>query len=157
MSSTNYENLSPAVAGQIQGIGPCDVVTGLAEAAMEPGLFVSQGTADEQVIPAAGAASTIRGMILRSLDREVAGPSPDLTYAAGEGVNVLQSGRATAIIKSTVAKGAQAFVVNTGADAGKLRANAGGEAVALPGVVFEESVTVSSGDGLATVKLNLPQ
>ncbi len=126
-----------------------------ARIAIPLGRIVIQDAADDIDcdLPASGAeALTALGMSVYRAFREE-GVTDDV-YDIDEQVSILRKGTGYADCETAAVAGAQVFVVHTGGDEGKVRDDVdAGNAVALPGVRFAESIAST---GLVQITLNLP-
>lgn len=98
MSQTSYSiDMTAAQDGQIFDIGFNDYLSGVAEVALVPGVFVTKGTSDNEVLLPDAVADVsnpklVKGFVVRDLATEV-GADGSITYAAKATVSVMRKGR----------------------------------------------------------------
>lgn len=117
-----------------------------------PGMGVVAGTdVEKQVKLPTATTTTIKGIALLQAKEQAADGT--VAYAAKDSVPVLDKGRAWVPVTGAVTADAQAYLVFSGADAGKWAAAAGAGPIAsaITGAKFKTSTT---GAGLAVVELN---
>lgn len=156
---TSYD-LYPAAgyAGQIADLGAfTEKVSGLAQVALDAGLFLVKGTASNQVkLPTATGEVTnnLKGVaVYQSLRMPTGGAN---RYAIGDSLPVLRKGRIyVPVISVAVTDDMVPYIVHTGGDAGKIRGdNAASNATAAPSGV--KVIIGAAAGGLAVVEINLP-
>jgi hypothetical protein len=162
---TSYSTLpAVAIAGQIGNGGPNVIDTGIIEdtAGIGFGLFCIQGANQQGIAAMSGTDMTVVRGITTNQHNESGYPftAGSAKYLQGETVNVLRRGRIWVQTNSAVTLGltnAALYVVNTGADAGKIR-NDNTNAVALAaGAIVRDVGTAGSGAGICEIEINLPQ
>lgn len=154
-----YSYVPPAaLQGQTGTIAPSTTATGVAEVALDCGLFLVGGSADQGVkLPTAAAdvTNTLRGV---SLYQDVKEPIKGLPrFKVGDAVPVLRKGQVwVPVVTADVATDQIPFVVHSGGDAGKIRGTAG---AGPDGTIPAAGCRVIKGavaGGLALVEINLP-
>lgn len=152
-------DLAAAFAGDIRGTDCVEEVP-YAEVAINPGLFVCQGTADNQGKLPTSSAEVAKGLgVARSnVARDPNFPTSSATYPIGSGVPVVRRGLVWVRVEEAVTPASTVYVrydTGTGSQKGAFRASADSStAAAVTGAKYRTS---ASADGLALLDLNLPQ
>lgn len=150
MQLSYSQNMAPAIAGTLYDISGRRVDSYALEGSdIGLGFGVVAGTDPvKQVTIPAGAITGFKGIaIMQAKEQDASG---NVLYKDKETVPVLDQGRVWApVIGSVTAEGA-AYLIHTGANAGKWTGAAGANQAAVSGAKFKTSTT---GDGLAVVEL----
>lgn len=133
----------------------------MAEVAINPGLFVCQGTRDEQCKLPTSSAEVAKGIgIARSnVSRDTAFPSSGATYPIGDVVSAVSRGQVWVLVEEAVTPMSAVYVRydtgSGGSQKGAFRASADtSTAAAVTGARY---LTTAGIGALALVDLNLPQ
>lgn len=150
---TSYSKSMPlAIAGTLYDLSGRRIDSYVAESGtIYPGMGVVAGTDADQVKLPSVSTTTIKGIAL--LQAKEQNSDGTVTFVAKDTVPVLDKGRAWVPVTEAVAVDAQAYLIFSGANAGKWAAAAGAGPVAsaITGAKFKTSTT---GAGLAVVELN---
>ena len=158
---TSYSiDMAAATDGLLYDIGFNDIVSGIAQGAMVPGVFVTKGTTDKGVkVPAAAAEVTnpllARGFVVRDLAKEV-DASGELSYVAEDVVSVIKKGRIWVKCEDAFNQSDAVLVRITAASPnlqlGQIRVGATSNAVVLAGAKILNSGTAGQ---LALLEIDL--
>ena len=157
MQTSYGQYMDPATAGSLYDISPRTVDSKVAEAAIGLGFGLIAGTdlANQVKVPAATFSAGFIGIALSQAKEQDA--SGNVAYAAKDTVPVLRKGRAWVPFASGQAIVAEtaAYLIFSGADAGKWTnaAGAGSVAVAVTGAKFITSNTSTTG-GVVAIELS---
>ena len=153
MQLSYSQNMAKAIAGTLYDLSPRTIDSYVAETdTIALGMGVVGGTDTEKQVklPSVSVAAIKGIVILQAKEQDDSGNS---TYIDKDTVPVLHKGRAWVPVTGAVTADAQAYLVFSGANAGKWAAAAGDPAVAsaITGAKF---LTSTTGAGLAVVELN---
>ena len=159
------DNLAAAIPGMVRG-SPHHSMTRVAQVAMQGGLLVVQGSADEKCkLPTASTdiTSVLKplGITRDNIARDPNFPSggtAGYTYQIGDSVEIVSQGEVWVQVEEAVAPGDDVYVrydTGSGSQKGAFRSSADSTTAALlSGAVYR---TTAAADGLALVAINLPQ
>lgn len=147
----------PAVAsaGQIADTGFRDVTTGIADGDMDPALAVVLGAhgSDSIKLPSAtGDLASLKGWTLAKVMKEPRTPQ----FAATDAVDVLRVGRLWVVPQGDVVDEGPVYVIHSGANAGRIRGDAGSGGNAATLVSRAKVLKGATAGNLARIAVNLP-
>lgn len=151
MQTSYSRDMAKAIAGTLYDLSYRVVDSYAVETGpIYPGMGVVGGTdVETQVKVPTATTATIKGIVLLQAKEQNADGT--VTFVAKNTVSVLHKGRAWVPVNGPVAADAQAYLVYSGADAGKWAPITGSTAAAITGAKF---ITSTTGPGLAVVELN---
>jgi hypothetical protein len=148
---TSYSQYGAAsFRGLLDGVGPHNIRSYSAEAAIAIGAPVRLGTLPEKQVLTANAGATTIGFALHDQAREQAITTGLVQYAAKESVSVLTQGRFWALTSDAVVAGAVANLTLADGTLTDAAVGAGIEAFTKISVVF---ITGTTAAGLAIVEI----
>lgn len=151
MQLTYSQNMAPGIAGTFYDISGHRVDSFVVEGSdIGLGFGVVSGTkAGKQVaLPAAATVTTFKGIaLLQAREQDTAG---NVVYKAKDSIPVVDQGRVWVPVLGAVAIDGPAYLIHTGANAGKWTGTSGANQAAITGAKFKTS---TSGDGIAVVEL----
>lgn len=150
MSQTSYsQNGAAAFRGMLDGVGPHNIRSYAAEAAIAVGAPVKLGTDPAKEVLTATAGATTIGFALHDHAREQSSAGV-VQYAATETASILTQGRMWALTSDAVVAGAVANLTVADGTLTDASVTSGIEAFAKITVTF---ITATTGAGLALVEI----
>jgi len=158
MAQTSYPTSQPeSVAGLVFGLNPTTVISRAAEAAIEFGRAVVQGTDKEtQAIQPSATGQVLLGVsIAVQKSRDIAAGT-SANYAATESVGIVTEGQIYVEVDQTVSPGDAVFFRHTGAaaDIGKFRLDA--DTAKADQITNARWIKGAAAGGIAVLEISLP-
>lgn len=150
MQLTYGQYMDPAFAGIRVDTTDSRIDSFLAEAAIQPGFGVIDGTVGgKQVKLPAGAVAGFRGIALLKTNSEQ-DANGLVQYKAKDSVSVINIGRVWVPVIGAIAWDADVYLIHTGVNIGKFTSGASANQGIIAGAKFRSTTT---GDGIAVVEL----
>jgi len=146
----------PGMNGQIVDIGPRDILSALADTDLDIGLGVVLGANGPNSIKLPGQTSDVANLFMgfTRYNPMIEPRSPH--YAATDTVGVLRVGRIWLVCQGDVTDQGPLYVIHAGANAGKIRGDAGSGGNAATQVTRGRVIQGATAGNLCQVALNMP-